>query len=170
MNDNWRYTANSVTKYNPTYRDNNGRYTSNEWIGFFQVGQVVDGKIITLEEYLQIEGKYIEAAYNFFKFHKCDSILLKNVEKKDIASYSLADKSQLFLFYESISDGQIIPLKDLDLLVQLILRELLWGELFCINNPEIAVRFGYDFYMYFNSNRDMTDLFKEIAKLGLYVE
>jgi hypothetical protein len=170
MNEKWRYTANSVTKYNPLYRDANGHYTKNEWLGFFQVGQIVDGKIFSLEEYLEVEGKYIEAAYCFFQFHKCDSILIKSIEKKDVMSYSLADKDQLILLYERISDDQIIPIKDLGLFVKLVLRELAWGELFCINNPNVALRFGYDFYMYFNSNRDMTELFTKIEKIGLYID
>jgi hypothetical protein len=170
MNDNWRYTAHSITKYNPIHRDAKGHYTKNEWIGFFQIGQIINGKLLTFEEYSEFENKYIEAAYNFFRFHSCDKILLKNLEKHDISTYNLKDKDQLFLLYDKITDDQIIEIENLGLLVRLILRELAWAELFCSDTPHIALRFGYDFYMYFNSNRDMTELFAKVQKLGLYVD
>lgn len=170
MIDNWRYTARSVTKYNPTYRDTNGHYTKNEWVGFFQVGKIIDGNPLTLEEYLETENKYIEAAYDFFELHNCDKISLKSLERNDFSSYNLEDKDQLVQIYNRISNNPMIPIEDLGLLVKLILRELVWCELFCPGTSDIAVRFGYDFYMYFNSNRDMTDLFKKIQKLGLYID
>ena len=49
MNDKWRYTTTSITKYNPIFRDENGIFKKIEWIGFFQIGQLFDGVKLTFE-------------------------------------------------------------------------------------------------------------------------
>ena len=40
--------------------------------------------------------------------------------------------------------------------------------LFDKNFNEIALRFGYDFYMYFNSNQNLEALFIKVEDSGLY--
>ncbi len=166
----WRYSATSVTKYNPIYRDVNGVYQRNEWIGFFQIGKDIDGQIFTLEEYECIEEKYLTAAHLFFTFHNCVKFRIENLEKKYIDDYKYPDKAELVALYSKLGSGQIYELDNLKAIVKLILRELIWAELFCEKSDEIALRFGYDFYMYFNSSKDMTSLFSEIESLGLFVD
>lgn len=169
MDDTWRLTAKSVTKYDPTHRDENGFYTKSEWVSFHQVGQFFDNKLLTFEAYSEVEKKYIEASICFFKFHKTKKIHLKNIEKNDFANYNQKDRESLVLFYHSVTDGFQITVDELNIIVKLILRNLIWAELFDNNSEEIALRFGYDYYMYFNSNENMDELFKSVAKIGLYV-
>ena len=169
MNDEWRLNAVSVTKYNPAFRNEKGHYLKDEWIGFGQIGRTFSGELLTLESYLQTEEKYINAASNFFRFHNCDKIVLKSIEKYDIEDYNLDDKNILTSFYHRFSEGETILIGDLEMVIKLILRECMWCELVCSFSEDIAVRFGYDFYMYFNSNTDMRTLFKKVEELGLYV-
>ncbi|MGH9828230.1 MAG: hypothetical protein ACREDR_33825, partial [Blastocatellia bacterium] len=51
-----------VTKYDPAKRDPEGRYLADDWIMYSQVGQVVGGTLLTMDEYLRIETAYINAA------------------------------------------------------------------------------------------------------------
>jgi len=169
MNDEWRFTAKSVTKYNPIYRDEEGYYTKEEWIGFFQLGKNINGELLTFDLYLETESKYITAAKWFFQFHGCSHIIIKNVEKNDFSDYQQSDKEHLLEVYNLIKEGFSLSIDDLDNVIKLILRELAWAELICSQDESIAVRFGYDFYMYFNSNRDLNTLIERINKLGLYV-
>jgi len=168
MEDNWKFTR-SITKYDPAYRNEKGYYMKYEWIGFGQIGEMFEGELFTLDSYLQTESKYIKAAYYFFQFHKCESVIIKNLEKRHTDDYFLDDKEQLVAFFNKINEGTEILLNDLSLLIKLILRDMVWAELFCINSDEVALTFGYDFYMYFNSNVDMSDLFVKEGQLGLYV-
>ena len=69
MNDEWRLTTKSITKYNPIFRDKNGFYRKKDWIGLQDVGKVFDGKLLTFELYSEVEKKYIDASISFFKFH-----------------------------------------------------------------------------------------------------
>lgn len=166
----WRYSAVSVTKYNPAFRNDDGVYQKNEWIGFFQVGKEVEGRMLTFDDYSLTEEKYIAAATLFFQFHGCKSFRIENLEKNHFGDYAYADKEKLSGCCGQLESGQLCRLDELEVVVKLILREMIWAELFCEGSDEIAVRFGYDFYMYFNARGNMSDLFRDIELLGLYVD
>ncbi|MEO8405690.1 MAG: hypothetical protein ABI480_13875 [Chitinophagaceae bacterium] len=167
---NWRYSAKSVTKYNPLFRNNEGHYTKDEWIGYFQLGENVNGETLTFQEYLKVERKYILAAKLFFKLHGCENFIVKNLERKGTASYQQNDRSELVRLYDFINDGTTISVDDIDNVIKLILRELIWCELFCLHNELIAVRFGYDMYMYFNSDKEWDGITAEINRIGLFID
>lgn len=41
-----------IVKYSPQKYDSNGIYTTDEWTSIWDVGKKFDGKLFTLEEYL----------------------------------------------------------------------------------------------------------------------
>jgi len=168
MNGDWRYKATSITKYNPIYRDEIGRYKREEWIGFFQINKVINGVKFTFETYLVTEEKYIQAAHCFFEFHKCVKIILKNVDRYDFSDYKYDDREELLSVYNEVGSGYVVTKDKLSLVIKLILRELLWAELFC-GTSSVAVRFGWDYYMYFSSSLDLTPVFEKVQEIGLYV-
>ncbi|NOT91210.1 hypothetical protein [Ferruginibacter sp.] len=170
MTDNWRFKTKSITKYNPLYRDENGNFTKNEWIVFFQIGVVFDERVLTFESYLEVEDKYIKAILLFFKFHNTSKIILNSLEKNSFPEYPYEDKKELLLVYNKLNENHHITQNELPIVAKLILRNLIWAELFDNASKEIAIRFGYDFYMYFNSNKNLDILFPEIEKIGLYVD
>lgn len=170
MNKDWRYTAKLVSKFNPAFKDDKGHYRIDEWIGFFQIGKKFHDGELTFQSYLITEDAYIKAAIFFFKFHGCHKVVLSSLEKNDFSEYNYGDRDELMLSYNNISEGQVVIIEHLSNVVKLILRELIWVELFCEESNDIAVRFGYDFYMYFSSNQDLSDLFIKIEELGLYVD
>ncbi len=170
MDDEWRLTAKSITKYNPIYRDKDGRYKKNEWIGFFQVGQTINGLPLKIDEYLQVEEKYILAVIAFFNFHDCKKVVIRSLEKQKDLPSQLFDNDELFHSYNSLKEDITIPVENLGIIIKLILREFAWAELFCVESDEIAVRFGYDFYMYVNSNRGLDSFFENVKAIGLFVD
>lgn len=169
MNDEWRLTATSITKYNPVYRDEDGLYTKDEWIGFFQVGEVINGEMLTLEDYLQVEEKYIQSAIAFFRFHGCKEIVLNDIEKNEPFQSGLPHSGELQLVYNSLKNGMPVSVEDLGIIIKLILRDYIWAELFSPESDLVAVRFGYDFYMYVNSDKDLDAFFKDVHNTGLFV-
>lgn len=98
----WRHSAYLISKYNPEFRDEKGYYTKDEWLGFFDVGKEVNGEVLTIEQYLMAEKKYIEAAKLFFQLHECRQVVLENVEKLDYSPYTLKDKDELIKYYNAI--------------------------------------------------------------------
>ena len=95
-------------------------------------------------------------------------ILRKNLEKNEFSNCEFLDKEELSSTYDKISEGSFVSIEDLKVVVKLILRGFIWAELFDKNFNEIALRFGYDFYMYFNSNQNLEALFIKVEDLGLY--
>lgn len=48
-----------IVKYSPENYDENGVYTKDEWISRSDIDTVYEGKPFTLEEYLNIEQRYV---------------------------------------------------------------------------------------------------------------
>lgn len=170
IDESWRSSAVLISKYNPVFRDEKGVYTKEEWVSFFQIGKKFDDGILSFAEYEAIEKKYINAALLFFEFHSCHDVVIRRLEKKEIWDYDYSDKHELIALYNKLTENYICSRENLPLLLMLIFRELVWAELHCFDCKDIVLRFGYDFYMYFNSNIIMDKLFSRIIDLGLFVE
>ncbi len=171
IDNDWMHMARSVTKYDPAFRDENGYYTKDDWTSRSDIGKIYDGRSFTLELYLETEQKYIAAAKLFFQFHNCSAVLIGSLEKRAFSAgeSSFPDYEKANLVYHQMAENGIILLNDLDTVTRLILREYIWCELFCAQSKDIAVRFGYDYYMYFNSPLTMEGLFKTIEEMGLFI-
>ena len=60
-NEEWRYTAYTIVKYQPCwYREPFG-YTKDEWTQRADVGCVFDHQLFTMEEYQKTEQRYVDA-------------------------------------------------------------------------------------------------------------
>lgn len=172
MNQDWEYSAKSVTKYNPVFRNEEGHYKKEEWIGFFQVGKIIDGELLIYDEYVKAEDGYVLAAKFFLTFNNCSGIKIRNLEKPEIDDFSVHFQNGEKEFEETLNavkEGSIVPVENIDNVIRLILREVIWAELVCETDDFIAVRFGYDFYMYFNSPQNWKMLIPEIEQIGLFV-
>ncbi|MDB5203566.1 MAG: hypothetical protein JWQ27_2975 [Ferruginibacter sp.] len=167
MQENWRYTAKSITKYDPAFRNDKGVYLRSEWTSYKDIGERFNQVLFTKDDYIKTEQHYIEAVKLFFEFHSCEYFGLENLEIYNAKALENIDEIKLHLHVNQIN---VFKIKDIPQIVQLILREVIWGELISRFDNEIAVRFGYDFYMYFNSDRDISSLLEKIKQIGLYID
>ncbi|MFJ5333022.1 hypothetical protein [Pectobacterium versatile] len=110
-----------------------------EWTSFFDVGDKVD-----IDEYGKVENQYIDFIVNVFLFFSVDKFQLKDVELNGNFHYSNDQE----IGVESIKD-----------VVKVILREDVWCKLV---SDDIEFHFGYDFYMYFLSNKNPDCFLKEL--------
>ena len=163
--DTWRLNTKSITKYNPQYRDEEGRYLLDEWTSFSDIGKEFNGVIFTEEEYLTTEGNYIKAAIFIFESVSCNVIVIKNIEKY---SDEIIDEG-LQRFYNDLKEDFYLTLDNIGNAITLILRDNLWCELHCLNNPNVVVRFGYDYYMYANGISSDSYVWEQIREIGLFV-
>ena len=142
-----------VTKYNPAYRDTQGRYTRNEWTSFQEVPAAV-----SLENYLQVEQSYIDSALQFLAEQSIVSLKLRGLEnsrRHKIAGLPLKNEAP-------------IPLARLGQVVRDILREKFWARL--ESDCTSYVHFGWDFYMYIGLPTRPTGAIRAAEKRGLFVE
>lgn len=147
-----------VTKYNPQFRDAHGRYLADDWTSISDVGECFAGIELMQEAYLAIESKYL-AAIRFFARDSCVSRL--RVNELEIES---ADSDPGY----EIVDGWWLDLAEAIEVARLVLREELWCKL--EDEGRLRVHFGYDYYMYIESNSCCDCAVEETRELGLFVE
>ena len=164
---NWR-----ITKYNPNYRDELGRYKKCEWTSFSEIGTIFNGKKLTIDDYIAIENAYVDAIVAFMDDLGIKSLQVKGLEKKnnkfmtDGAHKLYSD--EMVNLYISLQDNDVLDVREIEYLSRLILRENLWCKL---DQEEILlVHFGYDYYMYIGSRNICEDAINNIIDRGLFVE
>lgn len=149
--DNWRLTAFPVVKYDPTNRNENGHYLVDEWTDFSDIGKVFGGKLFSYKDYLDIENKIIEAIIYMFNSNGCKKIRMKSIRIFNMPNLERLFDLQLKSSFHRIIKKRVLNLDEVVLAARLILRGVFIAELHCVNNKEIAVRFDYDYYVYFNT-------------------
>ena len=164
MNDRWRYSAVSITPYNPIYRGENGEYLKSD---IFSVSDV--GKSMKFNDYLKIENAYIESIKVIMLLTKCSSLSIRYLEKQSLPlCFSEEEEQILNDTYFSLVDKQIITNENLEVIMRLILRNSVWCDLVNLSK-RLYVRFGYDYYMYFNTKLKVEEYKEHIEKIGLFV-
>jgi hypothetical protein len=137
-----------ITKYDPQKRDKFGRYLDQEeWTCFSEVGTK-----LTLEEYEEVEKKYIAAALSFHR-ENIDKLKVQNVENHLNDDTSELSKTMTSSLFKTI--------------LQNVLRNKYWCTL---ESEEGFVHIGWDYYMYIGCEQEKEDIIKEAEEKGLFVE
>lgn len=161
-----------VTKYDPRYRDESGRYLRDEWIGAAQIGEeFVDGidGILTEEEYIRVEGLYAAAVVRFWTASGEPPLQIQALELS--SSFGLPSESDElddvgFGDWRPVN-GERVPSARLEAIVRWCLRSLGWCRLV---SDEFCVDFGYDFYMSIGTATAIDAARQEVTSSGLFVE
>lgn len=157
----WRYNAIRITKYNPLFRDESGKYTVDDWISYSDIGKAFNGTLLTGEAYVAVEQRYIDAVMRILRAQGIDKVVIKKLEK-----HSGGDLTPDL--YDKLEDGIFIDLEHVPGLMRLILRDHIWCELH--GQGAVVIRFGYDFYMYVNGIPKDAGIWQEISGAGLFVD
>lgn len=138
-----------ITKYDPAKRNEQGRYLDvEEWTEFCDVG-----KIVTLEEYEQVEAPYIKTAIEFLSS--------TSITKLNIVDFEDYQNRNVRRENESIGVGEL----------ENELRSLLRGDFWCKLESELGyVHVGYDFYMYVGVSSLKPGMIEQAKSRGLFVE
>ena len=96
----------SITKYNPIYRNEFGLYQKNEWTSISDVGKQYDGKEFTLEDYLRIEEKYVNAFFIILNFFNAKGVKINHLFKIDKKNdFNKHDSLKLFSTYRILNNN-----------------------------------------------------------------
>ncbi|HEV2601884.1 MAG TPA: hypothetical protein VGT41_06360 [Candidatus Babeliales bacterium] len=159
---NWR-----ITKYNPKYRNTNGVYLKNEWTSYSDIEKQFSNEVLTFDDYIKIENRYIEATRLLMKCANITSLHLDSLEISDVDKEDVHLSASMVEVFDRLQEGLVVDLSMLDDVVRLILREVIWGKL---QTKNFYVHFGYDYYMYVGSIDRSIEAIKKIEDLGLFVE
>lgn len=152
-----------IAKYNPQYRDATGAYLKDEWTSYSDVGQIFNGHLLTIEEYLTIEKTYIKAIIVFMECLNIYALKVTDLEQEGLRCKAVHGIENLI----RISNGEWIDKEKMHIVIQLILRNSIWCKL---ESPEMFVHFGYDYYMYVGSTELCMLALQLIKQSGLFIE
>lgn len=157
-----------ITKYNPAFRNEQGFYTKKDWTSISDIGKTFDEGILTIEEYKQIEDAYVNAINIILQENDISKMTVCKLEKNDcIEEYILSQKDKEL--YATIFDFSKLVLNDVETIIRLALRELIWCTLSC-HTKKLEIEFGYDYYMYVRCDEISVSAQKRISEYGLFVE
>lgn len=157
-----------ITKYDPTKRNEHDHYTGDDWIMAQQIGSVVDGKIFTKEEYLKMEDRYVAAAEEFFRESGLETLIVRDLEQSNQSASHITEHGLDNIKNVNLSKGQHVTMQELDPIMRLLLREILWCKL---ENPrKFFIHIGWDYYMYIGCSKNLVEAVAKTTASGLYVE
>lgn len=135
-----------VTKYDPKERNGHGVYVVEDWISSSNIGDSINGQILTLDNYLQSENNYVRCIKQLLSLSEISDLKVASLEdyrEGDGAEYyaTFGDTSYGLKFKE----GQVVSGEFISNIIRLALREELWCKLECSNG---FIHFGHDFYCY----------------------
>ena len=128
----WLRKTHLIVKYSPDGYDEDGIYRRHEWTEYSDVGKTYAGKKLSLEEYLEIENRYIECALDIITQSQCRYLTIGYVEDYNNLGYSYKDR---------------IPVER----ASKVLRDMLRSKVFCVLvnlRRKVVMHVGYDYYMY----------------------
>lgn len=164
---NWR-----ITKYNPDFRDELGRYQKDEWTSFSEIGKTFAGIKLTIEDYIAIEDAYVGAIVAFMNSVEITSLTVRGLEKKSnnimLNRENVLYSDEMIHLYATLHEDAILSLREVQCLARVILREDLWCKL--EKDDIMFAHFGYDYYMYIGSHKICEDAINKIKERGLFVE
>lgn len=146
-----------VTKYDPQVRDARGRYVAEDWTSISDVGKYFDGEEFTQATYLAVEGNYLAAIGLFARDSDVQRLRICDLELGsgvDVPEYARA--------------GNWLSIEQSLEVAKCVLREEFWCKLEL--EERFRVHFGYDYYMYIESQSPCDSAVEETRALGLFVE
>ena len=147
-----------ITKYDPQYRDENGRYTQNEWTSFNDVGKAYGSSVFSEEEYRKVENAYVSSALAF----------LNESDVRKLSQIDVQNPNSLQITGIDLREGNICEVEAAENLFRAVLREQFWCKFEW--QSEAYVHFGWDYYMYVAVPRDCPKSIVYAEGQGLFVE
>lgn len=165
-----------IVKYSPQNYDSNGVYTADEWTSMWDVGRKFDGKLLTLEEYLRVEQRYVSVILSIMKATNCKYMTIQYLEadKKYITSCIKSSKfydidCDLLKSMPLLEEKRRIHISKITDIIRLSLREYIYVVL---RNKEhkLQVQFGYDYYLNVSCSLNGETLKNIVCREGLYLD
>lgn len=155
-----------ISKYNPKYRDAKGCYCNVEWNYYSDIGTFYNGELFTLDNYIDIENKYINAIISIMNKMGIKAMTITRLERHN-DSFDTNTSEEMIALNAELKENCLISILKIPALCKLILREYIWAKL---TSHEMFVHFSDEYYMYIGINDECSEELKKIEESGLFVE
>jgi hypothetical protein len=147
--------SHEIVKYRPEFYDEKGHYQKDEWTSFSDVGKEYEGRIVTMEEYLEIENRFISITHVILEEAGCKYVTLGYIENSR---------------RKKVKEGMRVSTSEIDYYLRLALR----GKVFIVFiNSSKGIQFDWsEDYLYMHLYcRIPEDRLREIVESrGLYLD
>ena len=146
-----------------------GRFLREDWTACTDIGRTTQRGLLDKQEYLRVEGLYVDAVFALARTVEPDLLQVHDVEFWDTASDRLANLGLAGVLDGSAApaEGELVVGARLDNLVRRCLREVAWLEL--MMTPRLLVHFGYDMRLIVASSIPLSAPLDEVRSSGLFV-
>ena len=162
----------SISKYRPQFYDAEGCYIHNEWTSISDIGKSFADGILTADEYIEAENRYIDTAIHLAELAGCSYLTVSYIESdsKDIVNSVNSHKLNHALIEraKTIRQGLRISLNDCPDYLRLCLRECCWA-VFSNKIHNFLVKYGYDYYMHVHTAVPKNQVVEIVTRNGLYL-
>ena len=131
----FKKASHEIVKYEPQYYDENGVYQKDEWTCFGDIGKEYEGKVVTMEDYLDVENRFIDIARTILETAGCTYITLGYIEVLGKRRPIEAMRRRM-----GLKEGMRIRVEKIDSYLRLALR----GEAFIVFiNTKKGIQFDF---------------------------
>lgn len=164
-----------ISKYDPEYSDEDGNILHSQWTSISDI--IEDRSPESFEAYYLTETAYKDAIFLIMQQLGIDTLTTDHIEYLPPTKQEFNE--HLFKGYykhilptfvaelEDMKNGQKLRGEELEMLIRLILREVLYAELV---SDKLRISFGYDYYMYATCPPLPEQIIRKISQIGLFVE
>jgi hypothetical protein len=126
-----------ISKYDPTFRDQNGVYQQDEWTDVTDIGRAFDGMTLDLQTYLATEAAYVASVREFMVDANVTTLRVAGLEPPSfmevLRDHAFPDAADLERLAGDLESGRQVSGAEIDRVCRLNLRNVLWCRL---ENPD----------------------------------
>jgi hypothetical protein len=148
-----------VTKYDPQFRDSSGSYLRDEWTGPHEIGEDIDGHVLTQDEFDTTVNKYLYAVEAFARESGVSALSVVGLNERATPDQAWA----------GVREGDLVPLERALTLIGSELRGTALGAPLEVPD-EFYVHVGDYLYLWIGSAVDCVRATAEATRIGLFVE
>ena len=160
----FKQAAHEIVKYEPQYYDENGVYQKDEWTYYGDIGKEYEGRVVTMEDYLDVENRFIDITRTILETAGCTYITLGYVEVLGKRRSIEAMRRM------GLKEGMRIRVEKIDSYLRMSLR----GEAFIVFiNSRKGVQFDFSedvLYMHLYCRIPEEELRTIVETRGLYLD
>jgi hypothetical protein len=161
-----------ISKYDPTFRDQNGVYQQDEWTDVTDIGRAFDGTTLDLQTYLATEAAYVASVREFMVDANVTTLRVAWLEPPSfmevLRDYAFPDAADLERLAGDLENGRQVSGAEIDRICRLNLRNVLWCRL---EDPDrFVVEVGHEYYLHLGTTAPSQRAISRTHELGLFVE
>jgi len=165
-----------ITKYNPSFRDDNGAYLKDDWTAISDIGRTFDEGKLTPDEYKKNEDAYIKAIQLIMDYLSVPYLIITGVDipepdkifQKRIKKFREFYTDEMLEYYSNAKNKDKLNKGKVDFHCRLMLREDIHSD---VHYPrKMKVFIAYDYLMGIHTSKSLKPIFPLLKETGLYIE